>query len=187
MKLPKRDRTEKPKTDRRESVRLVAEAVGGSDVPQKKPYLDEVVVVHEAWTIRLDGYYQSTGQTVITYTRVRSYFGRWRGLRVTVRKRTFLDRNERFVVKGKPAARVPSLFSASELGRAVLALPTMRLEVKRPSRKSRKRYGEDTGVVVCLTNGFITEVDRMVGMIRVVQETLDGLARIGEAGEETVA
>jgi hypothetical protein len=120
-----------------------------------------------------------------------------------VRRRGFLDRlwealgfgrrlpvsrilADRYVVKGKPEPRVPSLFSAQVLTEAVLAVPSLRLEIKRPSRKSRKRFGQDSGVVVCRTTGVITDVDRLEGMIQVVREALDSLHRVGEAREEEV-
>lgn len=199
----RRSRRGDPKLDRREAVRLVAEAVGGTYRAGKKPFQDEVSLERGPWTLRLDGYYQSNGQTAVPFTRVRAYFGGWRGLKLNVRKRTRIDRlwealgfgsrpplgsalNDRFVIRGKPQARLPSLFSTSALSQAVLALPSMRLTVKRPSRKSRRRYGDDAGVVVCRTSGFITDVGRMVAMLEVVAETLEALARVGEAGEHTV-
>jgi hypothetical protein len=181
----------------------VAEAIGGIHRPGKKPYQDEVVVTRGPWTLRLDGYYQSTGQSAIPLTRARAYFGGWRGLKLTVRKRTWFDRlweslgygsrlpvgsalNDRFVITGKPEARLPSLLSLSPLSQSMLALPKMRLRVTRPSRKSRKRYGEESGVVVCLISGFTTDVSRMVAMLEVVGDTLEALARVGEAGEHPV-
>jgi hypothetical protein len=198
-----RSRVRKPKLDRRVAVQRVAEAVGGTYRAGKKPFQDQVVLRRGPWTLRLDGYYQSTGQSAIPYTRVRAYFGGWRGMKVTVRKRTWLDHlweglgfgsrpplgsalNDRFVVTGKPEARLPSLFSMSALAQSMLALPSMRLRVKKPSRKSRRRYGDDSGVVVCLTSGFTTDTGRMVAMLDVVGETLEALARVGEVGEGAV-
>jgi hypothetical protein len=39
-------------------------------------------------------------------------------------------------------------------------------------------------VVACQTTGVIADPERLIGMIRVVGETLDALARIGEASRE---
>lgn len=203
MRSRTRSRPTGPKLNRRDAIRQVAEAVGGHHRMGKRPYQDEVVVTRGPWTLRLDGYYQSTGQAAIPYTRARAFFGGWRGLKVTVRKRTPFDRlweslgfgsrlpvgaavNDRFVIRGKPEARLPSLFSFSGLSQAMLALGSMRMQVKRPSRKSRKRYGEEAGVVVCLISGFTTDVSRMVAMLDVIGETLEALARVGEADEHPV-
>jgi hypothetical protein len=203
MRSRKRSRPREPKPDRREAIQRVAETVVGSHRKGKRPYQDEVALPRGPWTLRLDGYYQSTGQAAIPFTRARAYFGGWRGLELSVRKRARFDAlweglgfgsrpplgsalNDRFVIRGKPEARLPSLFSRSALSQAMCALPSMRLSVKRPSRKSRRRYGEDAGVVVCLTSGFTTDVGRMVAMLEVVGETLDALARVGEASEHPV-
>jgi hypothetical protein len=79
---------------------------------------------------------------------------------------------------------VPSLFAGAELVEALLALPRAELVVKRASRRSRKRYGERTGVVYCQLFGVITEVDRLARMVEVVHRALDALHRVGEAAQE---
>ena len=189
------------KLDRRDAWKLVAEATEGSFVEGKSPVKDRVIVTHGPWQIHLDSFVVNTGQMVITYTRVRSYFLGWRELKVLVRRRNFFDRifealgfssrppvgrtlTDKYVVKGKPLARLPSLFSGSHLAEAIMAVPSLRLEVKRPGRKSRRKFGESSGVVVCRTTGVITEVERLVGMIGVVKEALDGLRRVGEASAD---
>ncbi len=189
------------KPTRRDAYRGVAARVDGEFHEGKRAGKDRVLVRRGPWRIWLDTYTVSTGQVTITYTRVRAYFRGRRDLRVTVRRRTWFDRlfarfgfgtllrvdprlNDRYVVKGSPERRVPSLFSAPGVTEAILALPSLRLEVKRPSRKGRRRFGEDAGVVVSQTTGVITDVERLAGMIQVVGETLEGLERIGEASQE---
>jgi hypothetical protein len=199
----KSSNTEKPKVTRSDAWRSVAERTGGDFVEARRPSKERVLVRHGPWRVWLDTYVVSNGSTSQTYTRVRAYIRGWRGLSLLVRRRGVLDRlweklgfgsrlplsralTDRYVVKGRPEPRVPSLFSAQDLTEAVMAVPSLRLEIKRPSRKSRKRFGEDTGVVVCRTTGVITDVDRLEGMIAVVREALDSLHRVGEAREEEV-
>ncbi len=183
---------------------MTAEATDGRLVEGNRPVKDRVIVTHGPWQIHLDTFVVNTGQMVITYTRVRTYFLGWRELKVTVRRRNFLDRilealgfssrpslgrtlTDKYVVKGKPLPRLPSLFSGSHLAEAIMAVPSLRLEIKRPGRKSRRKFGQSVGVVVCRTTGVITDVGRLVGMIEVVKEALDGLRRVGEANSDELS
>jgi hypothetical protein len=195
----KRDKKQRPqKVDRRDAWQRVAAVTEGRFVEGKRSAKDKVLVSHGPWDVWLDTYTVSTGQTSVTYTRVRTHFMGWRDLSLRVRKRNFLDRileslgfssrpplrralTDKYVIKGKPLPRVPSLFSGSHLGEAIMALPSLGLEIKRPGWKMRRKLGDRAGVVVCRTTGVITEHERLVGMIEVVKEALDGLMRVGEA------
>ncbi len=190
------------KLDRREAYRQAAELVSGELQEGKRRSGDRVLVKRGPWSIWLDTYTVHTGQASVTYTRVRADFVGWRELRVKVRRRNWLDRLlekvgfggrplpvdrrllEHWVVTGQPDRRVPSLFSAPELTEAVLALPRCHVYVKRGSRKSRKRFGEDAGEVVAQVEGVVTDVPRLGAMIRVVGEALEALERVGEARRE---
>lgn len=196
-----RDAVKPRKLKRREAYRQVAERLGGELLEGKRSGQDRVMVPRGPWKLWLDTYTVSTGQVTVIYTRVRAYFRGWRELTVTVRGRNWLDRllarvgfgrkrlpldprlRERRVVKGRPERRVPSLFG-ERLVEAVLALPSGRLYVKRPSRKSRKRFGEDAGVVVCETTGVVTDVERLTAMVEAVDQMLEALDRVGEARRE---
>ncbi|HSM59333.1 MAG TPA: hypothetical protein VK849_00995 [Longimicrobiales bacterium] len=185
--------------DRRSRWAEAATRLGGTLVEGKRSSADRVDVGHGPWTVTLDTYVVSTGNTAVTYTRARAFAPGWRGLRLTVRRRNWLDRlaealgwasrlpvarplTERYVVKGKPPSRVPSVFADAELGGRILDLQSVRLEVKRPSRKERRRHGESAAEVTCRTTGVILDVERLVGMVDVVRSTLDALQRVGEVG-----
>ena len=191
------------KLDRRDAWQRVAVATEGLFVEGKRPAKDRVVVTHGPWQAWLDTYVVNNGQTSVTYTRARAYFLAWRGLKVLARRRNLLDRileafgfssrpplgralTDKYVIKGKPQPRLPSFFSGSHVGEAIMAVPSLRLEIKKPGRKMRRKFGESAGVVVCRTTGVITEPDRLVGMIEVVKESLDGLLRVGEANSQTL-
>jgi len=189
--------------DRRPAWREVAERLGGEMEEGGRTRGDRALFRHGPWRIALDTYSVSTGQGAITYTRTRAHFRGHRDLKVTVRRRNAFDRMwsalgfesplpvarellKACVVKGKPAPRVPSLFSGPELVEAIVADPSVRLEVKPAPRKSRRRLGADAGVVVCRTEGVVTDVDRLAGMVHVVCRVLDALHRVGEANQEEV-
>lgn len=203
MKPVRWGRSQPARSDRREVWRDLATLLGGEFRPGKRAGADRMLVRHGPWSIVLDLHVESTGDATVTYTRVRAYVVGWRGTTLTVRRRNVLDRIwealgfgsrpavskallERYVVKGRPEGRIPSLLAGPQPTEAILSVPSLRLEVKRPSRKSRRRFGEDAGVVVCRTTGAIVDLQRLAGMIRTVAETLEALERIGEARRESV-
>ena len=186
------------KLPRRDAWTQVAAATGGRFHPGKRPAKDKVIITHGPWEVWLDTYVVSNGQTSVTYTRTRAYFLGRRHVSLLVRRRNLLDRigealgfasrppvgralTETYVVKGKPPTRIPSLFSGSHLGEAVMAVPSLRLEIKRAPRKMRLKLGASAGVAVCRTTGVIVDPAHLVGLIEVVKEALEGLQRIGEA------
>lgn len=187
--------------DQRTVWREMATLLNGELIEGRRQTADKIVVRHGPWRIVTDIYVQSNGQTTVTYTRVRAHFPGWRGLEMLVRRRNVFDgiweamgfgrrlpvRSsllERYVVKGNPAARVPSLFAGQELYQAIESAQSLRLQVKRPGRKLRKRYGQDAGEVMARTTGVLRDLGRLAGLIRAVAETLDALHRVGEARAE---
>lgn len=197
MKL-RRLRTGPKEDTRRQRWREAAERLGGILREGRRSAKDAIEVPRRTATITVDTYVVNNGSVTVTYTRARSYVRGWRGLRLVVRQRNWFDRLvarlgyaeppplardllEHFVVRGKPFSRVPSLFADRTMVDTLLACPSVRLEVKRPSRKSRRAHGQGVAEVWCRAVGVITDVPRLVGMVAIVDATLDALARIGEA------
>jgi len=189
-----------PREDtRRQRWRDAADRLGGTLREGKKSARDAIEVACRVGTIAVETFVVNNGSTSVTYTRARTYAPGWRGFRLVVRPRTWLDRLwarlghgeappvardllERFVVRGKPSSRVPSLFADRVVVDALLEAPPVRLEVRRPSRKSRRVYGEGVAEVWCRATGVVTDVEQLVRMVSIVSVTLEALARIGEAG-----
>ena len=187
--------------DQRTVWREMALLLHGELVEGKRQTADKIVVPHGPWRIVTAIYVQSNGQTAVTYTRVQANFPGWRGLEVTVRRRNVFDRAwealgfgtrlplnptllERYVVKGRPGSRVPSLFAGPALYQAIDSAESLRLQVKRASRKIRKQHGQDVGLVEARTTGVVRDLGRLGGLIRAVAETLEALHRVGEARAE---
>jgi hypothetical protein len=192
-----------PKTDRRQAWREVARRVGGTFEEGKRESRDRVALAYGPWTIRLDTYTVNTGQVSITYTRVRAFFIGRVDLKLVIRRRGFFDTilenlgfggitpgdrelAGRYVVKGRSESRLRSLLT-TELTAAILAQPSLRLEVKKAPRKYRKRSGPQARQITMQTTGVIKDPDRLAGMFTVVQEALDALARAGVAAREAIA
>jgi len=187
--------------NRRDAYRQVAELLGGKLHEGKRASGDRVLTLRDPWRIWLDTYTVHTGHANVTYTRVRASFRGWRELRLTVRRKSWVDRLFRkmgfgkplrvdrrllecCVVRGRPRRRVPLLLDSAALLDKLLVLPSGTLRVKRAPRKSRKRFGEDTGEVVFQITGVVTDVERLAAMVRTVGEMLGALERVGEARRE---
>ena len=191
-----------PKMDRREAFREVAQRLGGVFEEGKRKSQDRVDLEHGPWRIRLDTFTVNTGQVSVTYTRTGAFFTARGDMKLLVRKRNFFDQilenlgfggvmpanrelARRYVVKGKPERQLRSLVTAG-LTAAMLAQASCKLEVKVAPRKNRKAMGPDTRLVVMHVLGVINDPDRLVGMLTVVQETLDALQAMGVAAREAV-
>lgn len=174
--------------------------LGGQLIEGKHPGQDKLMIAHGPWRVWLDTYTVSTGQVTVQYTRARAYVRGWRELRVTVRRANLFDRMwrtlfgslrpgisrallEKYVVKGRPEARVPSFLMAEGLTGALLEASSS-LRVKPASRRVRKRHGQGLGAVICQTAEIVVAPPRLVAMARVVEASLDALASIGEATRE---
>jgi hypothetical protein len=194
-----RRRRGRPKGDtKRQRWQEAADRLGGGFREGKRSTKDVIEFDGGTGSITVDTYVVSNGSVSVTYTRARAYARGWRGLRLVARPRSWFDRLlawlgrgeapplardllDRFVVRGKPSSRVPSLFADRVLVDALLGDPAVRLEVKRPSRKGRREHGEGVAEVGCRATGVVTDVARLVGMVVIVEATLDALVRIGEA------
>jgi hypothetical protein len=191
--------------DRRVGWRELATLLGGELVEGKRASEDKVAVAHGPWKIWLDTYAVNAGENRVTYTRARAFFVGRRDLSLTVRMRNVLDPllevlgfggrrasiprvlRRSHVVRGKPESRLPSLVMAGAFTDAILAAPKGTLRVRRASRRLRKRYGEDLGVVYYQKTGMVWDAAGLAAMVKVVVEALESLAGVGEARREEVA
>lgn len=191
------------KLGRREAWQEVARRVGGTFVQGRRKGHDQVILEHGPWTIRLDTYTVHTGQVSITFTRARAFFLAGAELTLMVRKRGFLDTMldnlgfggfapadrelaRRFVVKGKPESRLRGLLTPG-LAAAILAHRSLKLEVKKASRRRRKTMGPHACTAAVYATGVTCDPAQLEGMFTVVRETLEALERTGVACREAVA
>lgn len=177
--------------------------MGGELREGPSPDRDRLLLCHGPWRLWLDTVVVNTGEIRVAFTRARAeYLGR-RALTLKVRPRGRLDRlaealglgarlpvgrelADAFVLRGKPRARLPSLFTGGGLGEALLDLPECRLQVMRSPRKVRRRLGSDAGIVDARIRGTPRDPSRLAAVLVVVRETLDALRRIGEADDREV-
>lgn len=194
-------RTGRRKPSRREGWREASALLGGRLVEGRRASADEILLEHGPWTVRLASCYQQTGEAAIPYTRARATFRGLRELRLEIRRRNAFDRLVQalgfggqlrvppalataHMVRGSPEARLPALLTTTGLVQAVLAAPGAELRVERASRKLRRRYGQDVGLVTCQRSGIRTDPAELSSLVSVVTATLDALEGVGEARRE---
>lgn len=200
----KRNSRKEPKLSRREAWQAVADRVDGEFVAGKRSSGDQVHVDHGPWSVRLDTYTVSTGQTSVTYTRVRSFYVARDDFTLRISRRhvgTWLaglfgaypatvgdaDMDEKYIVKSSNEARTRSFLMDTRLRELVKVQPSLRLEVRRLSRGQRKEMGEGVRAVAVQTTGVVKDPERLENYIRLVAQALDQLVRVGAAAEEPVA
>jgi hypothetical protein len=174
----------------------VATRTGGQLV--EKGHTPEIHIQHGPWTVIVDKYVVHTGNIVLTYTRTRADLLAHDDFSFQLHPRTIFSRfgwifrladvsvgdqevEERYAVRSRQSTRIRSLMQDRSLRNLLLAQPNMTLALAGLSWWRRRKRGSRVRVVSVRTDGVITEVDRLVGFIQLVQATLDQLARIGTA------
>jgi hypothetical protein len=189
------------KPGQREVWREIADRMKGEYFEAGKRKAPRIDLQHGPWRLTLDNYTVSNGQTSVTYTRLqapyissgdlvfRSYkanffhrIGRRLGMQdIPIRNRAF---DEEFVVRGNDERRIQELFSGSKLPDLLRRYPKLRLDVKSPPRKTRKKYGEHLYTVVVVTVGVVKDPDLIGGMFALGMTALERLAAVLQATEE---
>ncbi len=189
---------------REEIWRQVAAAVGGRLIAGRFwTGGGKVEAVHGPWIVTLDTYTVSTGESSITYTRMRapylnpdgfrftiyrrssfSNFGKWLGMQdVTVGDPQF---DEDFIIQGNDEARLRRLFADARLRQLISAQPTIRFCVKedKTSFWGRRNFPPNVDELYFQVTGVIKDVARLKRLFDLFAETLDELCRMGAAYEK---
>jgi hypothetical protein len=150
------------------------------------------------WTITLDTYSESTGETHVTYTRMRAPYVNPEGFRFTVyRKGIFSelgkllgmqdievgdpDFDEAFIIKGSDEFRVRDLFANPKLRQMIQDQPQIRLEVKDSEGWFGPAFPENVDELHFQVVGVIKDVARLKALFDMFAAILNELCRIGSA------
>jgi hypothetical protein len=189
------------KPGQREVWRDTAGRLGGEYFEGGKRKAPRIRLVHGPWRLTLDSYTVSNGQSSVTYTRLQAPYvstgevvfrtykanffhriGRTLGMQdIPIRNRVF---DEEFVVRGNHERRIQELFSGSKLPDLLRRYPALRLDVKAPTRKVRKKHGDRLFNVVVVTVGVVKDSELIGAMFAVGMSTLERLAAVLQASEE---
>ena len=157
------------------------------------------VQVHvKPWTITLDTYSESSGESSVTYTRMRAPYINPKGFRFTIyRKGIFSalgkllgmqdievgdpDFDEAFIIKGNDESKVVSLFSDTRIRQMIQDQPKIRLDVKDSEGWFGPTFPEDVDEVRFQIAGVIKDIERLKALFELFAAVLDQLCRIGSA------
>ena len=150
------------------------------------------------WTVTFDTYTVSTGQSHVTYTRIRAPYLSIDGFRFALYRRNLLSNLRRllgiqdietgypefdreFVVKSNNQAKAMALFFNEKIRRLVREQPSIRLEVKDDEGWFGKRFPEGVDELCFHVRGSIRDVARLKSLYILFSEVLNELCRIGSA------
>ena len=194
----------KPKLNRREAFQAAAAELDATFVAGKRSSGDEVHLEHGPWTVILDTYVVSTGQTNVTYTRARALYVAKDDFTLSISRRNVFTRiaelfgfygllvgdlefERKYTVKSSNDPRGRSFMTDRRLQELIMVQPSLRLEIRRLSWGMRRKRGDGVRAVAVQTTGVIKDPDRLVNYVLLVAATLDQLMRIGGAFNEPVA
>lgn len=153
------------------------------------------------WTITLDVYTESTGETHVTYTRMRVPYVNPEGFRFSIYRKGFFSElgkllgmqdieigdpefDEAFIIKGNDESNVVRLFSDTRIRQMIQAQPKIRLDVKDSEGWFGPSFPEDVDELRFQVVGVIKDVDRLKSVFDLFAAVLDQLCRIGSASKQ---
>ena len=194
-----------PKLKRREAFQAAASELDATFVAGNWSSGDQVHLEHGPWTVILDTYVMSTGQTTVTYTRARALYVAKNDFTLRISRRNIFTRiaelfgfygllvgdeelerkhKIKYKIKSSNEPRGRSLMTDRRLRELILVQPSLGLDIRRRSWAERRKMGDGVRAVTVQTTGVIKEPDRLANYVRLVAVTLDRLARIGGAYHE---
>jgi hypothetical protein len=162
---------------------------------------DKVVARHGAWTVTLDIYTVSNGQSSMTFTRMRAPYFNPREFRFTIYRRGLFsglatrfgmqdievhdeafDRD--FVVKGTNEAAVRELLANERIRALIAAQPRIHLSVKDDEGWFGPDFPDGVDELYFSAAGVIKDVERLKGLYELFAETLDHLCHLRQTSEQ---
>jgi len=153
------------------------------------------------WTVTLDTYTESHGESSVTYTRMRAPYLNPEGFRFTIYRKGFFsdlgkllgiqdievgdpEFDEAFIIKGNDEGKVCGLFANPKIRQMILAQPKIRLEVKDSEGWFGPKFPEGVDELHFQVLGVIKDVERLKTLFELFAAVLDQLCRIGSAHKE---
>jgi hypothetical protein len=152
------------------------------------------------WTVTLDTYTVSTGNSHVTYTRIRAPYMNMDGFRFTIYRRTLFsslgkllgmqdieigdpefDRD--FIIKSNTDVKAITLFSNEKIRRLIQAQPAIHLEVKGDEGWFGTTHPQGIDELYFRAAGVIKDVGRLKALYELFAEVLNYLCHMGSAYE----
>lgn len=179
----------------------LAEEVGGEHVAGTWKTGSKVQVYVDEWTVTLDTYAVSTGQSTVIYTRMRAPYVNADGFRFTVYRKSlfsglgklfgmqdivtgFRDFDDAFIIKGNDAKKVRELFSNERIRTLLEAQSNVHLEVKDDEGFFGAKFPDGVDELCFHVAGIITDIDRLKALFDLFAEVLHHLCHMASAYED---
>lgn len=157
---------------------------------------------HGNWLITLDTYTQSTGNSSVTYTRMRAPFMNPSGFRFKIYRQGFFSElgkalgmqdielgdsefDGAYVIKGNDEDRVRQLFMNERIRLLINEQPRISMEIRSDEGMLGPKFGGDEAELYFLASGVIKDIDRLKLLFDLFGEVLDTLVRSGIAPDST--
>jgi hypothetical protein len=174
--------------------RLVGE-LGGEVETTGRGKPTRAVIPFRNWTVVLDIFTQSHGDSSSTYTRARSLFQRQIPFTLRVTKRNLFHRfaplvglrgislgysrlDQAVFVRSDHPSHARAMLRGTSLGAALIADPPGRLLVIDPGKRIRRVTGDSVGEVQLLRGGQQKDLARLRSIVQLSMATLDQLERL---------
>ncbi len=175
------------------SREIGAEYVDGGSLGQS-----QVRLHHGLWTITLDTYTESSGETSVTYTRMRAPYINPKGFRFKVHHKGFFSAlgkllgmqdievgdprfDDDFIVQGNDESQVRALFESPQIRRMIQRESEIQLEVNHGEAWSGHWFPEDVDELYLQVVGVVTDHWQFKTLFDLFVAVLDRLSEIGAA------
>ena len=161
---------------------------------------DKVQATHGEWTVTLDTYVVSTGETVIVFTRMRAPYVNPDGFRFTIYRRGLFsgigkllgmqdvdvgyeEFDEDFIIKGSDEGKLRQLFANEKIRGLISGQKDINFSVKDDEGWFGPKFPDGVDELAFVVTGVIKDAARLKHLYELFSETLDELCRMGSAYE----
>ncbi len=158
----------------------------------------KVNVSHNDWTITLDSYTTTSGNTYTTYTRIICPYINRDGFRFKIYRKSIFSGigkllgmqdvevgypqfDEDFIIKGNNKIQLKKLFDNAKIRDFISLQPKILFEVKNDARFFIKKYPREVDLLYFEAIGVIKDIHLLKELFDLFAEVLDHLCRIGAA------
>lgn len=160
-----------------------------------------VEVSREPWTIYLDTFSVSTGQTSVMYTRMRAPFINLHNLYFKIYKRGifsemgklfgmqdievgYSDIDEDYIIKGNNETAIKNLLASSRIRNLIKEQPRFHLEIKESEGLFGPTLKQNERILYFQADRVITDVSLLKSLFNLFGEIMEALNRLGYASSE---
>lgn len=160
-----------------------------------------VEVSREPWTIYLDTFSVSTGQTSVMYTRMRAPFINLHNLYFKIYKRGifsemgklfgmqdievgYSDIDEDYIIKGNNETAIKNLLTSSRIRNLIKEQPRFNLEIKESEGLFGPTMKQNERILYFQADRIITDISLLKSLFDLFGEIMEELNRLGYASSE---